>query len=318
MRNLAKLTLFFTLTFAAILLAALLAALLSAWIEFARFIPTEASPVQDISALAWNMLPVALYLSMLLALSYTARRNIAAPLAIFCIVVSASALFIATSIGISRIAPVETAFRPPPALHGGPGMILSRSENIWVLLRESSDIAGPRVVSIPGEPLIYQEVPLGPGNTILSLPSLPFEDPSPWFIRHLAADFSLNASELRNRFDYNFFFFGIYVFSLVLFLASLRFIFGQGRWPSRGLPGRWPLANLFIGALLFRGVVALEPFLNSGEINAQLHSFLPGETLPVYIPPQLVTPAIFSALALLLLFYSALAHLSRRKRNRDE
>jgi len=274
--------------------------------------------VQDISALAWNVLPVTLYLSLLLALSYTARRNIPAPRVIFCIVVVAGALFMGTSIALNRLAPVETAFRPLAALHGEPGMILSRSENIWVLLRESSDIVGPRVVSIPGEPLIFQEVPLGPGNTILSLPSLPFDDPSPWFIRHLAADFSLNAGELRRRFDYGFFFFGIYVFSLVLFLSSLRFVFGKSRWPSRGAPGRWPLANLFIGALLFRGVAALEPFLNSGEMNAQLHAFLPGENLPILLPPLLLTPAIFCALALLFFLYTALAHVSRPKRNPDE
>jgi len=313
MKKLSKLALFFTFTFAALFLAAILVGLLSSWIEFARFIPTEASPVQDINALAWNVLPAALYLSVLLALSYSARRNIFAPLAMLCIVISASALFVGTSIGINRIGPVETAFRPLSALHSGPGLILSRSENIWVLLRESNEIAGPRVVSIPGQPLIYQEVPLGPGNTILSLPPLPLAEAAPWFIRHLAADLSLNAAELRRRLDYSLFSFGMYVFSLILFLSSLRFIFGQGRWP-----GRWPLANLFIGALLFRGIIALEPFLNAGEMNALIHSFLPGELLPALIPPPLITPAIFVALAVFFIFYSMLVYIASPKRSEDD
>ncbi|MCL2601652.1 MAG: hypothetical protein FWD91_02435 [Treponema sp.] len=327
MRKVLRLTLFFTLTFAALFAAAMLAALLSSWIEAARFILPNTAPQRNISELAWNALPVTLYLSVLLALSYLSRRNIPAAQAILCLVISASALFAGSAIAISRLAPAQTVFPPASATvpataratqHEKPGLILSRSETMWILLQESSFTLGPRVVSIPGEPLIYQEAPRGPGDTILTLPPLPFDDaPSP-FIRRLSGDFALSAATLYSRLQRSYVSFGVYVVSLVLLLCSLRFVFGHSRYPKRGAPGRWPLANLFIGALIFRGIAALEPFLNAPETNALLHSFLPGKNLPRFISPDFLTPAIFCALALLFILYTALAHFVRPKRIPDE
>ena len=304
MKNFARLILFFSLNFAALFLAVILFGLLSSWVEFARFIPVEAAAGAEITGLAWKALPPALYLSILLALSYTARRNIPVPLAIIGILVLAGAFSAGLSLAASRTGALEPVFSPVYTLQGGPGLILSRSDNAMILLRGSGDIRGPRVVSIPGQPLIYQEVPLGPGGSILRLLPLPFADESPWFIRSIAIDFSLSARELISRLNQDYFSFGVYAFSLILLLVSLRFLFDLSRWP---------LANLVLGALVFRGILALETFLNAREVNALINSFLLGR-----LPPWLITPAIFTALALLLIFYTLLHSAIRIKRNDDD
>jgi hypothetical protein len=292
------------LIFAILFLTAVLLGFLSSWIELARFIPLEARPGEDIAELAWEALPAALYLSILLALSYTARRNMPIPFAITGIFVLACVFSLGVSLGISRADALNLTPRPVSSLQGRPGLILSQSNNAIILLRGTSDIRGPRVVSIPGRPLIYQEVPLGPNNTILNLPALPFEDETPWFVRSLAIDFSLSAGELKSRLEASFFYFAAYAFSLILLLASLRFLLELSRWP---------LANLLLGALVFRLIVALETFLNAREITTLIDSFLTGR-----LPPMLITPAIFGALALLFIVYTLLVRIARPRRNDDD
>jgi len=303
MKNLAKLTLFFSLNFTILFAAAVLLGLLASWIEFARFIPLGTASAKNITDLAWNALPVALYLAILLTLSYTARRNMPIPLAISGTLLLACIVYMGLALGISRAGLMELNFRPASAVQGAPGLILSRSENVMILLRDSTDIWGPRVVSLPGQPLIYQDIPMGPNNTVLPLPPLPFGDTTPWFARSLAIDFSLSAAELRGRLEYGLIPFAVYAFSLVLLLASLRFVLGLTHWP---------LANLFLGALVFRGIVSLEGFLNSREINTMIDSFLPGQ-----VPPLFITPVIFGALALLVIFYTLLARIVRPRRDED-
>jgi len=225
------------------------------------------------------------------------------PLAIFGILVLGCAFSLGASQGIKRAGALDLALKPVSSLQGGSGLILSRLDNSIILLKGSSDVRGPRVVSIPGRPLIYQDVPLGPNNTILNLPALPFRDDTPWFVRSMAIDFSLSAAELRGRLEDSLLSFAAYAFSLILLLASLRFLVGLSKWP---------LANLFLGALVFRLIVALETFLNAREINALIDSFLAKR-----LPSQLITPAVFCVLALLLIFYTLLVRVARPRRNED-
>ena len=125
----------------------------------------------------------------------------------------------------------------------------------------------------------------------------------PWFISSLAIDFSLSARELKGRLEKSFFSFAVYIASLILLLASLRFLLELSEWP---------LANLFLGALVFRGILALEVFLNSGEINVLVGSFLTER-----VPPMLHTPAIFGALAVLIIVYTLLTRIARPRRDSD-
>ena len=232
-----------------------------------------------------------------MCLSYAARQKMPVLLTIICISALAYIFTVSVSVGLDRTAVIRPALKPASPIEAGPGLILSRLDNNIILLRESRDVRGPRVVSIPGQPLIYQDVPRGPNNTILSLPPLPFGIDTPWFIRSLEIDLSISAAEMRNRLEDSFFSFAIYVFSLILLLVSMRFLLGLSQWP---------LANIFLGALVFRGILALEIFLNSQEIKALAASFLAGR-----LPSMLISPLAFSALAILVILYSLLDHAAR-------
>ena len=310
MKNFAKLTLLFSLSFSILFSAALLLRFLSTWIDIARAIPVVVLPGQDAADLAWRALPAALYLTILLILSYSARRKISFPLTLFCTLAMASIFTIGVAAGLDRAENLRPVLRPASPIQAGPGLILSRLNNYIILLRDTSDIQGPRLVSIPDQPFIYQEIPRGPNNTILGLPAISFGNEPPWFIRSLNMDFSLNAEEMRSRFEYNFNYFAVYIFSLILLLGSLRFLLELSNWP---------LANIFLGALVFRGILALEIFLNSREINALIGSFLGG-----ILPSMLITPLVFSGLSALLIIYTMLSRLARktvskrRRRSRND
>jgi len=201
---------------------------------------------------------------------------------------------------------IKPVFRPVSPLQAGPGLMLSRSENTIILLRETNQIRGPRLVSIPGQPLIYQEVPLGPNNTILSLPSLPFGNTTPWFIQSVGIDFSLSGRELKTHFEKNFLFFAAYAFSLILLLSSMRILLQISQWP---------LANIILGALVFRLILSLEIFLNSDGINTMISSFLAGR-----LPSAIITPIAFTVLSILILLYTILAgiaHSAKSKPKKD-
>ena len=297
MKNLAKLTLFFSLCFIAVFFASILLRLLASWVELTRIIPVGPEPIGDAVAIAWKALPVALYLTILLTLSYTARCKMPVALSIIGIIIMACIFTLGVSFGITRSGAMNLALRPVTPLQGEAGLILTQSNNSIVLLKDPGEIKGPRLVSIPGKPFIYQEIPAGPNNTILSLPALSLGYNTPWFIRSLDIDFSLSAGELKERFSDNLFSFGLYAFSIIFLLASLRFLLEFSQWP---------LANFFLGALVFRLILMLEIFLNSGEINALAGSFLTDR-----VPPMLVTPVVFAVLGVLILLYTLLVHIAR-------
>jgi len=304
MKNFAKLALFFSISFVAFFLAAILLRLMTAWIDLARIIPVDVRPGEGVSGAAWKALPAAIYLSLLITLSYSARRNIPVPHTIISLVTLAFLFSTAATIGISRTEAIGPAFKPVSPIQASPGLIISQADNSIILLKESSDTKGPRLVAIPGRPLIYQDIPIGPNNTTLALPAISFGNDTPWFVRSIGIDFSLSAEELKTRFAGAYLFFAAYAFSLILLLSSLRFLLETSQWP---------LANIFIGAVVFRLILSLEIFLNSGEINLLLASFLGGRA-----PPLLITPLVFFALGMLIIIYTLLTGIVKSKRGRDD
>lgn len=303
MKNFAKLMIFFTLTFALFFLAAIMVRFVSFRIDLLRTISAEAVSAGNFAEAAWTAIPAAFYFSILFSLAFSAREKIHIPLTMLGIVVMGCVFTAAAAVGLNRIETLEQAIMPASPIRAEPGLIVSRAENSIVLLRGSTGKEGPRLVAIPGQPLIYQQIPAGPNNTTISLPALPFGDETPWFIRSMGIDLSLGAGELKTRFGENFLFFTAYAFSIILLLASLRFLFDLSKWP---------LANVFLGALIFRFILSLEVFLNSREINALVSSFLDGKA-----PPALATPLIFSALGALIIVYTLLAAAARREREAD-
>lgn len=270
----------------------------------ARTVSAEARPGHDVVGSAWNGLPAALYMSILLTLSFSARKNIPAFSTIFCLILLGCVFTMGVSLGIERTGALKTIFRPVSPVKAEPGLILSRAENVIVLLKETGDVRGPRVVSIPGQPLFYQEVPIGPNNTIIKLPAMAFGQDAPWFLRSIGIDISLSAEQIKTRLAENYLYFVVYTFSLILLLSSLRFLLELSMWP---------LANLFLGALVFRGILALETFLNTREINTLIDSFLNGR-----FPALLITPLALTAFGILIILYTLLVKIARPRRGEDD
>jgi hypothetical protein len=304
MKNFARLALAFTICFAAVFVAAALLNFLGLWVEAAKTVPFRQGASGGFIASGAKALPAALYITVLLSLSYTARYKMPVSLSITGIFVLASGFTLGLTLGIAHLDNVKL---PPPAfrtLKGEPGLILSRGDTSMILLQGTGAPGGPRVTVIPGQPLIYQEAPLGPDNTALSLPSLPFRTDNPWFISSIAIDFDLVSREFKDRLGQGLFLFCIYAGSLIFFLSSLRFLLELSQWP---------LANLFLGALAFRGILALETFLDTPEIEEFLRSFL-GEKL---LGPVL-TPLVFCVLGTLVVVYMLLINLARGRETTDD
>jgi hypothetical protein len=258
-------------------------------VRFLSLKPEDTLP-ELFSAVQWA-LPVTVYFSLLLGLSYSVRRRTSFILSTIILAALTGAFSAGISMGADGLANVSFPPKNPKIL-GSPGLILTQGDNRIILLEDPAEVRGARMVSLPGQPLIYQETPAGPDDTTLSLPPVPFRTTLDWSLQSLTIDFSLTGREFARRFSDGLESFLIYGLSLILLLVSLRFILNLSNWP---------LANLFLGALAFRGILSLETFLNSAHIQGILVSFL-GER----VPSLYITPLAFCTLAILICLYTGL------------
>jgi hypothetical protein len=302
-RNPAQLALFFSFSFLVILMGAFILRFLELRTGEFRVVPrsTVTRLSESVLALRWALVP-ALYCSILLGLSYSLRNRISAGLSMLLLLVLSLGAAAGISWGLERLRELPLSWgaaSESPSLggqgSGQKGLILSQPGAAMILLKGPADPRGPRVVSLAGEPLIYQEVPLGPNNTVLSLPPLAFRNETSPLLLSLFIDFSLSAGQFEARFKEGIVSFLAYAGSLILLLVSLRCILDAGNWP---------LASLFVGALAFRGTLALETCVNTQEIQDLLGSFAQN-----LIPRPFISPLIFSALGLIILLYTILVHL---------
>ncbi|GHU79578.1 hypothetical protein FACS189462_5290 [Spirochaetia bacterium] len=292
MKNIARLLRSFSLCFTALFLSAVLIRYLHIRIEALRFLtPMTGQALPELlSAVQWA-LPVTIYTSLLLGLSYSIRRRIPFILTMIILVLLTGAFSAGICLGTDGL--TNVSFLPKnPKLQSKPGLILTQGDNRYILLGDAAETEGPRVVSLPGQPLIYQESPAGPDNTVIPLPPAPFRTTMDWILQSLTIDFSLTGRELARRFKDGLEPFLIYGLSLVFLLVNLRFILNLSNWP---------LANLFLGALAFRGILSLETFLNSEQAQTFLIAFLADR-----VPTPYITPLIFCTLAVLVCLYAGL------------
>lgn len=312
MKNIARLVLFFSLSFAVLFLFSAALRYLHLWINGIRMLPSRPRAAPEfIAALRWA-LSLTLYFSLLFGLSYAARlnagllgareRRLSAPPAMICLFILSLAFSGGAALGLERLGDMVSA----PGLSrplGGPGLTLTQGDTTVVLLRGPAEDRGPRVVAMSGRPLLYQERPLGPNNTVLSLPPVPFRDEAPWFLRSLGIDFSLTGRQFEARLREGLVSFLMYAGALIFLLVSLGFIFRLSNWP---------LANLFLGCLAFRGILAAETFLNSPEIQDLFASFL-GNRLPL----SYTVPLVFCLFGVLVDLYTFLVFLARRRTDEE-
>jgi hypothetical protein len=265
------------------------------WVDAALRIPADSEAfLPKFIAAGGVSLPVALYGALLFSLSYAFRGRIPAMLARLVLFILALGLTLGISLGLSRFPDISSPGEGPnlPTL-GRPGLLLAEGDTVMVLLEAPTVRDGSRMVSIPGHPLIYQEVPLGAGNTILSLPPVFFVRDTALFLENLFIDISLSAGQLHTRLEEGLVSFAAYTGALVFLLLSLGFVLNLSAWP---------MANLFLGALAFRGILALDGFLNSREIQGFIGAFL-GNRLPGF----LVSPLVFAGMGVLFILYNLLS-----------
>jgi hypothetical protein len=247
-------------------------------------------------------IPQTMYITVLLTLSYAARRNIPFPLTLVCLFLLVFSVSGGLYLGTVRAGRFDSLARTDtPRTLGSPGLILSQGNISMVLLEKPGQERGARVVSIPGQSLLYQKLPLGPGNQVLPLPSAAFRAPLPYFLQSILLDFSLAASRYEALVAQGFYYFIACLASISLFLCSLGFLFKISVWP---------LANVFIGALVFRGILALETFINSREVLELLSEYIESS-----IPRPLISALILALASALIILYSLLARLARRRRS---
>ncbi|MDR2553612.1 MAG: hypothetical protein LBD31_10685 [Treponema sp.] len=301
MKNFAKLVLFFSLCFTGILILTGLLDLLRDWTSRALlFPPVENGFLGNIAVYAVNALPAAFYLSILLGLSYAARRRMIYPAVFPILLILSLGLSAAAFLGVESLTRLEITLKASRRIENiaKPGFILSfeREKPVpdtqMVFLEDPYKDGAARVLSPQGQSLYYQRE----GTPFTAL-RLPFRDEKSGIFGDVAADLERSAGLFSAWFDAGLPVYGVYAGSLAVLLLSLGCLVNISFWS---------LANLFFGVLAFRGALALETFLNQGEIQRLLASFAGS-----FLPESLINPVIFAVLGALILLYSALVYLAR-------
>jgi hypothetical protein len=305
-KNLARLVLFFSGVFILSLLIISGIRFLFVWIGAVCAIPARSvEPVVALAASAKAALSTAIYCAALLSLSYTARRAMPAAFSIVSVFLLTAVFSFAFSQALNRLEAVESTASVTRGTLGGAGLMLRSADVTIVITGNPADAASPRVVAMPDRPLIFQESPAPPASAPLqgtpsALPAAPFYGSNSWFMTSLGLDFGIVSEQLFARLQSGLFFFCIYLLSLSLLLSSCRFVFELSAWP---------LANLFFGVLLFRGILSFEVFLNSEEIQNLIGFFSGG-----LVPSGFISPTIYTGIALLVIIYTLLASAARGRR----
>jgi hypothetical protein len=297
-KKIAKLFLLFSLTFVILFL-------LSAGLGFLRIVIAAMSAVPArqtvyladfLSAAEWA-LPFTLYADILLSMNYAHRNKLARAGSFLALFVMAFGFAAVTALSINHAGKLSA---PPLVIRydtpGRPGLVLTGQGVTVVLLDDPSVALGERVVSLQDRALLYQAEPTGIDGKPLPLPAPPFTIQHTALFDSLYLDFSLAGKELSARFAAGFAPYAVYSGAIIFILLSLAAVLNIGAWP---------LANIFLGAVLFRLVLAFDVFISGRDTAEYLAGFL-GR----WIPAHFVTPFILGAIGALLAVYSWLVSLA--------
>jgi hypothetical protein len=290
-KNLAKLILSFTFSFIIVLILAVLAGLLSSWADAALLFPPAAISVSP------AVLSLPLYFSLLFGISYSFRQGIPYLASLIVLLALSLGLTMAASTGISRLEKINPPGMTVPPVPVQPGLMLTITPGDTPTRAVLLGSEGVRVLSLPGQALVFEPASASYRSRRVRLP---FPEERNAVLSGISADFAGSSGVLEARFDAGLVPFAMYAGSLSLFLISIGCLVNISFWP---------LANLFFGALAFRGALALESFLNTPETHQLLSSFAGN-----IIPESLINPVIFTVLGTLILLYSGLVYLARGRR----
>jgi hypothetical protein len=304
MKNFARLVIFFNNFFILLFLIITGIRFFFVWTGAARAIPAHIEePFAALVATAKDSLSAVIYCSVLFSLSYSVRRAMSSAFSIFFVLLLTVAFSSVFSLVLNRLETAESAAPVTRRTLGETGLILRSGGVTTVLTGNPADAASPRVVAMPDSPLMLLGIPPAsapPGDRFPPLPPAPFYSSDSRIMGVIGLDFTLASEQLFARLQSGVFFFTIYLFSLALLLSSFRFVFEISAWP---------LTNLFLGALLFRGILSFDVFLNSEETQ-NLIGFFVGHL----VSHGFISPFIYTGIALLVLVYTLLAGAARGRR----
>ncbi|MDR2802933.1 MAG: hypothetical protein LBB22_01425 [Treponema sp.] len=299
MKNFARFLIRFGVYFILIFLTALVITWLNCWINVVSRISEENGVkfADFFEATRWT-LPFTLYLTIIFSVNYGKRLKVPVPLIFIFTVALACGFTFGTAKGLNAFYGMGAS--PLPIKHGElgrPGLILSQPGTVITLLDQPSNSMGSRVVSINGEHLIYQKSPIGADGEIIRLPPIPFQNGNAMSKTSVFGDLYMSGRHILKRFGEGYMPFFAWILALTLLLVSLSLAVESGNWP---------LANMFFGFLLFRGILAFEVFLNSENITGYISEFSRH-----ILPDTLIVSVIFTVIACLILVYIILLFLSR-------
>ncbi|MDR1399843.1 MAG: hypothetical protein LBJ41_07975 [Treponema sp.] len=256
-------------------------------IDLARMLSftQQEAKIDSLLTAGWRSLPLSVYITMLFGLSYCAQYKFPIFLSIIHMVVLSLLWIGFFSLILSVIQrgspwPTETSHHL-----GGVGLITVDGDQSQVLL-QVPDLSGMQVIAPPNSPLMYEDTQVG-----LGVPSVFFRNDTMYFImERILGNFTHAGEQCGVRLRESFLSFFLYILALVFCLSTLRFVFDASSWP---------LANLFLGALLFWGVLKLETLLDSEQARTFI-SAINGEAFPMF----LVVPLALFILGLVFLLLS--------------
>ena len=307
MKHIVRLILVIGLCFAVVFSLSLILKLLQIRIESVRALPVFSRlSLEEYIAAAWGAFPITIYFSILLGASYTARQDIPAPAAMMCLIILGMGASLLIALGINALERIPSSPSPASGIPlGEAGLIFSHPPHkARIFLEDPGNPQGAQVVAEPNRPLSYEKSPqnagaLGTAQGFGFAPAL-LQSNMYFFLQGILGDIDLAAAGFTTRFKEGFLFFFLYMLSLVFLLSAGRFIMDISGWP---------LANLFLGILAFRGVLALERVLNAKETGRFLVSFM-GEGFPQWV----LSPLAFVCLGAVVILYAALARLGKSRR----
>ncbi|MDR0706650.1 MAG: hypothetical protein LBF60_02055 [Treponema sp.] len=255
-------------------------------------------------------LPQTLYLTILISLSYAARREISCPVSMFCVFIFAMGFIALGWLFIAKTGEI----RLPPASEktitfGEKGLILfsSGGSNESIALLDGPQ-EYPRVVVFPDAQAEYQrtreESAADAPRAAPPVKPLFFRNDESAFMARIMDKFHIAAlkfEELAANGPRNFM---LYAASLILLLVSVRFIMNISSWH---------FANLLFGGLFFSGILYLEAFVDSIQAQNLISTAIKG-----IIPKNYISPAVFCLAALLFISIAIFFHaLSKRTQEKE-
>jgi hypothetical protein len=305
-KSAARLILFFSITFILLLVASTSLLFFSRWIQNSIRIPEQGFAVG--TEVFWALkkaLSLTFYGTVLLSLSYSVRKDVGALGTLFILTLGGTLLTAGITEGLrglstsSASTALSKVMYKSPSL-GEPGLIRTYTNESGSTIRAVLSRGGQgrgSLIALEGTQALRTIDFPAPGTVEWENP---FERLSIGTLRNLEGELFLSSDRFFRRADQGWLSLLIFAGTLSLFLASFQFVL---RLTS------WPLANLFLGALLFRFLVLLEQGVYSEEAIQFLGALSQG-----LLPENLTAPVVLLALAVLVNTYTLLLYLSQDRR----